>query len=206
MATLCPSGHSSSEPDYCSHCGIPIQSSPVPQITPPPTAPHPRKTTCPLCQKTLLPADFPSCLLCGYILTLTPLPLIVRVASAPTLHLHWSVTVSVDPSLDRDPNPAIPCPREQPEVTHEINSEEWIIGRHDAQPPPSLPLRDPGISRRHAALLQQGTSLWLLDLGSTNGTELNGTTVEAWQKLQLQSGDEITLGRWTRIQVRHALS
>ena len=36
------------------------------------------------------------------------------------------------------------------------------------------PLDDPNVSRRHAEVRQEGATYWLVDLDSTNGTELNG--------------------------------
>jgi len=38
---------------------------------------------------------------------------------------------------------------------------------------------DPGVSRKHAAILRQGTSYLIQDLGSTNGTFLNGVRVDS---------------------------
>jgi hypothetical protein len=50
---------------------------------------------------------------------------------------------------------------------------------------------DPNVSRRHAELLQEGATYWLVDLDSTNGTELNGRRVT---RAKLSDGDRITLG------------
>jgi pSer/pThr/pTyr-binding forkhead associated (FHA) protein len=52
-------------------------------------------------------------------------------------------------------------------------------------------LDDPNVSRRHAELRREGSTWWLVDLDSTNGTELNGKRV---QKAKLSEGDTITLG------------
>ena len=50
---------------------------------------------------------------------------------------------------------------------------------------------DPNVSRRHAELREEGGSWWLVDLDSTNGTELNGKRV---QRAKLADGDRIGLG------------
>ena len=50
-----------------------------------------------------------------------------------------------------------------------------IVGR---APTCDLPVFDPTISRRHAELVADGESLSLKDLGSSNGTFLNGAKVE----------------------------
>jgi len=50
---------------------------------------------------------------------------------------------------------------------------------------------DPSVSRRHALLLRGGDGWTLYDLGSTNGTRVNGWRVE---RAVLQEGDEVELG------------
>jgi hypothetical protein len=52
-------------------------------------------------------------------------------------------------------------------------------------------LSDPNVSRRHAELRQEETSYWIVDLGSTNGMEVNGRRL---RQAKLESGDRITLG------------
>jgi hypothetical protein len=52
-------------------------------------------------------------------------------------------------------------------------------------------LDDPNVSRRHAEVVLDGGSWWLLDLGSTNGVKVNGTRVE---RAELRPGDRVTLG------------
>ena len=64
-----------------------------------------------------------------------------------------------------------------------------IIGRgHDA----GLRLSDPGVSRHHAQVELRGGSVWLEDLGSTNGTTLDGAAVTA--PTELTSGQRIAMG------------
>jgi pSer/pThr/pTyr-binding forkhead associated (FHA) protein len=56
-------------------------------------------------------------------------------------------------------------------------------------------LSDPNVSRRHAEVRRRGNDFIVVDLGSTNGTRVNGAGV---RERQLVDGDEITLGS-TRI-------
>ena len=57
----------------------------------------------------------------------------------------------------------------------------------------TLPLADEQVSRRHAIIQAQGENeFWLVDLGSSNGTSLNGRRVA--QPVQLHKGDVIELG------------
>src|SRR4051794_40540589 len=53
-------------------------------------------------------------------------------------------------------------------------------------------LMDPEVSRRHAAIRDQGGSLAIEDLGSTNGTFVNGTRITS--VTVLKDGDEVRLG------------
>jgi hypothetical protein len=53
-------------------------------------------------------------------------------------------------------------------------------------------LGDPNVSRRHAEVRPRGGSWVLTDLGSTNGSRVNGRTVEHAEVLK--PGDEIELG------------
>jgi len=71
---------------------------------------------------------------------------------------------------------------------HEVKQRRVVLGRsRDCD----IQLTDTNVSRRHAELRQEGASYWIVDLGSTNGTEVNGKRVK---RAKLQAGDTITLG------------
>jgi hypothetical protein len=71
---------------------------------------------------------------------------------------------------------------------HEVKQRRVVIGRsRDCD----IQLADANVSRRHAELRQEGTSYWIVDLGSTNGLEVNGKRV---RRAKLRDGDTITLG------------
>ena len=55
---------------------------------------------------------------------------------------------------------------------------------------------DASISRRHAEIRPDTGSFWIADLGSTNGTEVNGKRIS---RLELHSGDRITIGQTTLV-------
>jgi hypothetical protein len=57
-----------------------------------------------------------------------------------------------------------------------------------------LQLVDTGVSRRHAELRRVGGRVELHDLGSTNGTLVNGQRVPTGTGLTLTDGDRLTLG------------
>jgi len=62
-------------------------------------------------------------------------------------------------------------------------------------------LDDITVSRHHAAFLCEGGHLWLEDLGSTNGTYVNGERAE---RVELFPGDEVIIGRFHLVVARGA--
>ncbi len=69
-----------------------------------------------------------------------------------------------------------------------VGEEPLVIGR---LPECDVVLGDPNVSRRHADVRRTEEGYFVTDLGSTNGTRVNGTPV---REQQLESGDEITVG------------
>jgi hypothetical protein len=63
-----------------------------------------------------------------------------------------------------------------------------VIGR---LPECDIVLTDPGASRRHAQIRGEDGTFTLTDLGSTNGTLVNGEPITRWI---LEEGDRITIG------------
>lgn len=100
-------------------------------------------------------------------------------------------------------------PDNWPEQHVPLTGAQVTIGRRDAargiEPDIDLsgPPPDAGISRQHAVLLPEPDGTWaLLDLGSANGTLLNGVEVVPSQRAPLHDGDQISLGRWTVLTIR----
>src|SRR3954470_1329978 len=52
-------------------------------------------------------------------------------------------------------------------------------------------LYDPGVSRKHCRIFSEGEEYFVEDMGSSNGTKVNGSIVK---KKQLNDGDAISLG------------
>ncbi|MGN6561488.1 MAG: protein kinase domain-containing protein [Thermomicrobiales bacterium] len=65
-----------------------------------------------------------------------------------------------------------------------------VVGRH---PGNAIPINDEFISTRHAELRHDADGWWVTDLGTTNGTYVNGARVAA--ATQLHTGDEVRFGR-----------
>jgi len=75
--------------------------------------------------------------------------------------------------------------------SHQLQRGSNVIGRgQDA----SFRLADTSVSRRHVDVYFDGQSAVLHDLGSTNGTTVNGSSVQTWQ---LADGDVIHIGHST---------
>jgi hypothetical protein len=72
-----------------------------------------------------------------------------------------------------------------------LSKPRSVLGRaRDAD----VQIEDPNVSRRHAEIVQEGSAYWLVDLGSTNGTEVDGKRV---QRARLDDGSRFTLGETT---------
>jgi len=69
-----------------------------------------------------------------------------------------------------------------------IDKRRVVIGRaKDCD----IQVHDPNASRQHAELRQEDTSYWIVDLDSTNGTEVNG---QRQKRAKLEHGDRIVVG------------
>ena len=74
------------------------------------------------------------------------------------------------------------------ERTHELNSKRVVIGRSRES---DVQISDPNASRRHAEIRREGGAFSIVDLGSTNGLDVNGKRT---QRAKLSDGDRITIG------------
>ena len=72
-----------------------------------------------------------------------------------------------------------------------LDSKRAVLGRSrdvDVQ------IEDPNVSRRHAEVVQQGSAWWVIDVGSTNGVEVDGHRV---QRARLDEGTSFVIGETT---------
>jgi hypothetical protein len=211
---ICPKGHRSSEADYCSECGAKIVETAAAQ----PLAAQ--EEVCPKCETKREDLAIAFCEVCGYnfvtgtggaesVIPPPEAPPVVAPASeAPaetaTAPARWELTLSVDPALREAGSPEPPA--DFLPVTVTLDRSSSLIGRKSVARAidPEIPLtHDEAVSHRHA-LLQLDARGWLQlrDIGSSNGTRLNGTEMKAMVDYPLKDGDEITLGHWSRISVK----
>lgn len=73
--------------------------------------------------------------------------------------------------------------------TYDLQTPVTLLGRGTDC---DLRLVDPGVSRHHAELRVEDDQVVLVDLGSTNGTLVNGQPV---RRVMLTDGTNVTLGR-----------
>jgi len=76
----------------------------------------------------------------------------------------------------------------RPNLIFELDQDSYTIGREAGT---EIVIEDPQVSRRHAQLTRQGDSYLIEDIGSTNGTYVNGKRVTA--PMLLSNGDMIGL-------------
>ena len=128
----------------------------------------------------------------------------------------WTAVVTADhdyyEAIVADGGPdadSIEFPAYCPERRFTLAGPEMRIGRRSAsrglEPEIDLtgPPTDPGISHLHAVLIAQPDGTWsVLDPGSSNGTQLNGTDVVNGVETPLQSGDRVCVGAWTVLTIQ----
>jgi hypothetical protein len=185
--TVCPKGHGSTEPDFCSECGAKIVVA---------------AALCPDCQTARNGAEF--CEVCGYNYQTGAHGEIPVVKPAPPPPAEWSLTVDVDPSLRMEGSPD-PPPAFAP-IALRLKSGSNLVGRSSEKRAihPEVALdHDDAVSHRHALFdVRTGGRLFLRDIGSSNGTKVNGVDVKPLEDIELKDGDRIELGHWTRLAVR----
>jgi uncharacterized ubiquitin-like protein YukD len=92
--------------------------------------------------------------------------------------------------------------KSETETTYPLTTKTTLIGRNDPKSgifveiDLSLLASDPkAISRRHAQIEQEGDRFYIVDLGSMNGTKLNGERLPPRERKPVWDGDTIEFGR-----------
>jgi hypothetical protein len=71
---------------------------------------------------------------------------------------------------------------------HDLDKQRIVLGRSREC---DIQISDPNVSRRHAEFRREGGAFWLVDLGSTNGVDVNG---RRQHRTKLRNGDRVTIG------------
>jgi len=114
-------------------------------------------------------------------------------APPPVTPAAASATMIYPRDSDAKPEPVPEPAPERAVLTLEgrevpITGDRVVLGRSREC---DVRLTDANVSRRHAEVRQEDDDFWVVDLGSTNGTEVNGKRVD---RARLSDGDRITLG------------
>jgi len=78
------------------------------------------------------------------------------------------------------------------QTDHELTEETLTIGR---APDNVFPIDDVSVSSHHAEIAPSSGIYLLKDLGSTNGTKVNGTDLQPETEYTLKPGDKIRFGK-----------
>lgn len=92
------------------------------------------------------------------------------------------------PQLPKDRCTLVMLTGPTPGAVQPVTSDELVLGRDPEMP---AHIDDRGISGRHARLFRKEMGFWVEDLGSTNGTFVNGVRT---RRMVLREGDRIQIG------------
>jgi hypothetical protein len=200
----CVEGHTSKAADYCDVCGSPIGSV---AAQPDPSPPVEAKA-CPACG---MPVSGRFCEACGHDSAL-PEPSAAPSTSGPAA-VTWTAVVTADRELyqrvlaQKGPE-TVEFPLYFPERRIALEGDTTLIGRGNrkqgVEPEIDLGIHpaDRGVSSQHAVLRIHDSVLTITDLGSTNGTYLNGDNrLGEGEETPLADGDRIHIGAWTTIKI-----
>jgi hypothetical protein len=159
------------------------------------TKPGAGATACPACD-TARPAGDRFCETCGHDF---------EAAAEPA----WELVIETDRAYHSRFAGDISFPQDVAPQRMPADAAELRIGRVDATssgadaPEITGAAGDPALSRRHAVLRRRADGAYAIeDLGSTNGTEVNGHQIVAGKPVALTDGDRVHLGAWTGITIR----
>ena len=203
----CVEGHTSKADDYCDVCGAPIGSTAAQPDSPPLEA-----KACPACG---MPVSGRFCESCGHDSAL-PEPSAAPSPAAPAESVGWTAVVNADREfyervLAQGGPDTVEFPQFFPERRIVLAGDTTLIGRGNAKQgvEPEIDLgihpADRGVSTQHAVLRIRDSGLTVTDLGSTNGTSLNGSNdrLAEGEETPLADGDRIHVGAWTTITIVH---
>ena len=207
MSFICPRGHHSVSDDYCSVCGVRNPGSPVLAGVRPMRESGSGESLCLVCGVQRDGSDR-YCVNCGYDFEMgepfVPAqdPLTNGYAPVPVTPQTPSLVLLACVNTRRFEEPGCPPPpADLSERTFILDRHSIVIGREGGSL--DIPIHgDPYISRRHAEIVWMGTAWGIRDLGSTNGTRVNGIPLEGSEVKLLSPDDVIELGFFSQLIVR----
>ncbi len=226
---LCPKGHQSTESDYCSECGAKMTGAPAAPVQSAPPASVGGPEHCPDCGTARDQLDIPFCEICGFnfvtgahgdLSAIPPPPPPPEAASlaapvqtapvqaAPVPAALWTATLAIDPAL-QEPGSPVP-PEGLGPFPFPLAAPVSLIGRRSEPRAifPEVPVQhDDAVSHRHALLqLAPDGTLTVRDIGSSNGTKLNGVPMKPMTDYPLNDGDVLAFGHWSTLTLARGTS
>ena len=133
-------------------------------------------------------------------------------STATDTRVGWVAEVWVDPGWHATRDGGAPCPSAGPPAVVTLTARSVLVGR----PSRSRGIRpevdcadDPGVSRRQAQLITDGSRWWVEDLRSANGTYVGSADgplptepLPPGERRELGDGDQVYVGSWTRLALR----
>jgi len=121
-------------------------------------------------------------------------------AASPTVSLPVDEVEEITTKPRQTQGPAM-LTRQDSIAVRVMGQQDYILGRAEATQAilPDIDLNrygahEKGVSRLHCHLRYEGDSLMVVDLGSANGTFLNGTRLTPERPMPLSENDTISLG------------
>jgi hypothetical protein len=162
---------------------------------------------CPTCTYASNPDEALKCEKCGVILPETRHSLLrsplkqTGLLSPASLHTEAKVREQHVGKLARTDLALYVADVEEPLIVP-LTRDLWLgrYGGTDVETPAQIDLApfgalESGVSRKHAVLRRLGPDVVIIDMGSTNGTWLNGVPLRPNQPVTLRSGDRVLLAR-----------
>ena len=202
----CGVPHGPSTGDYCEVCGYnfktgahgelqmpPVAVAAAAPAAPAPAPPPPQSAPAPVAAPVAAPVVVEEV---GTTTVPSPAPL--------SKLLGWEVTITADSKLKTEGSPE--CPADFEPIVAALRAGSNLIGRtsprRGIEPEVAID-HDDAISHRHALLEVHGDGgLTLRDIGSSNGTSVNGKEIKQLEDVKIDDGDQITLGHWSRLLVK----
>ena len=147
--------------------------------------------TCPECGTANAPGEF-FCRQCGAMLVQTGEDTQPLETSSARDATYFDDTMTLALEIVETGDVIRVRPRHNELVIGRLSPESVMIPDVDLSP---YQADVKGVSRLHAALRRQGTTLVLTDMGSLNSTYINGQRVHAHEVRVIQDGDELQFGR-----------
>lgn len=131
-------------------------------------------------------------------------PLVVDEVQNSAITERLNIVITVDKNRAASWEGESPIKPDDSDRVFPLDLDENLVGRRSSKKGvyPEIEINDPGVSHRHLKFIKQSDgSFGVLELGSSNGTELNGSALEPGITTAVKPGDELSIGIWTLLKI-----